>query len=126
MTFALWCVFVGLWLPLVCAIVAKWGFPNYDNSRPREWSAAQEGWRQRAQWAQQNAWEAFAPFAAAVLTAHFVGADQVTANWLAALFIVSRILHVVFYVIDRSTARSVAWAGGMIAVIGLFAASASA
>ena len=126
MTFALWCVFVGLWLPLFCAIVAKWGFPNYNNSRPREWSAVQEGWRQRAMWAQQNAWEAFAPFAAAVLTAHFVGADQGTANALAALFIVARILHAVFYVVDRPTARSVSWGVGMIAVIGLFVAAASA
>ena len=99
---------------------------GYSNSRPREWMAAQKDWRQRAIWAQQNAWEAFAPFAAAVLTAHFVGADQATANWLAALFIVSRILHGVFYVLDRSTARSVSWAGGMIAVIGLFVAAASA
>ena len=97
MTFALWCVFVGLWLPLLWAGLAKWG-GGYSNSRPREWMAAQEGWRQRAIWAQANAWEAFAPFAAAVLTAHFVGADQMTANWLAALFIVSRLLHGVFYV----------------------------
>ena len=77
-------------------------------------------------WAQQNAWEAFAPFAAAVLTAHFVGADQGTANGLAALFIVARILHAVFYVVDRPTARSVCWGVGMIAVIGLFVAAASA
>lgn len=126
MTIALWSIFIGLWLPLLWSITAKWGFPNYDNSRPRDWLASQQGWRQRATWAQQNAWEAFAPFAAAVLTAHFVGADQVTANWLAALFIVSRLLHGVFYILDRSTARSVAWFGGMAAVIGLFVAAASA
>ena len=125
MTFALWCVFVGLWLPLLWAGLAKWG-GGYSNSRPREWMAAQEGWRQRAIWAQSNAWEAFAPFAAAVLTAHFTGADQLIANWLAALFIVSRILHGVFYVLDRSTARSVSWFGGIVAVVGLFVAAALA
>lgn len=126
MTIALWCIFVGLWLPLGCAVVAKWGWPNYDNSRPRKWMEEQEGWRQRAIWAQQNAWEAFAPFAAAVLTAHFVGANQSAANGLAALFIVARILHAVFYIVDRPTPRSVSWGGGMIAVIGLFVAAASA
>lgn len=125
MTFALWCVFAGLWLPLLWAGLAKWG-SRYNNSRPRQWMAAQEGWRQRSLWAQSNAWEAFAPFAAAVLTAHFVGADQMITNWLAALFIVSRILHGVFYVLDRSTARSIAWLGGMAAVVGLFVAAASA
>ena len=126
MTFALWCVFVGLWLPLLWSITSKWGFPNYDNSRPRDWLASQDGWRQRAVWAQKNAWEAFAPFAAAVLTAHLVGADQMTANWLAALFIVSRLLHGVFYIANRSTLRSAAWLGGMVAVVGLFAAAALA
>ena len=125
MTFAFWCVFVGLWLPLLWAGLAKWG-SGYNNSRPREWMAAQEDWRQRALWAQANAWEAFAPFAAAVLIAHFAGANQITANWLAALFIVSRVLHGVFYVLDRSNARSIAWIGGMVAVIGLFVAAASA
>ena len=126
MTFALWCLFIGLWLPLLWSITAKWRSPNYNNSRPRDWMATQEGWRQRALWAQANAWEAFAPFAAAVLTAHFTGADQTAANWLAALFIVSRTLHGVFYIVDRSTLRSVAWFGGMVAVVGLFVAAASA
>ena len=44
MTFAFWCVFVGLWLPLLWAGLAKWG-SGYNNSRPREWMAAQEDWR---------------------------------------------------------------------------------
>lgn len=126
MTFALWCIFVGLWLPLVWSITAKWGSSNYNNSRPRDWMSTQEGWRQRALWAQANAWEAFAPFAAAVLTAHVTGADQTAANGLAALFIVSRTLHGVFYIVDRSTLRSVAWLGGMVAVVGLFVAAALA
>lgn len=126
MTFALWCVLVALWLPLLWSISAKWGFSDYDNSRPREWLARQEGWRQRAVWAQQNAWEAFAPFAAAVLTAHVLGANQDMADWLAALFIVSRLLHGILYIADRSVARSAAWLGGMVAVVGLFAAAASA
>ncbi len=77
-------------------------------------------------WAQQNAWEAFAPFAAAVLTAHILGADQNAANALAALFIVSRLLHGVFYILDLSTARSAAWFGGLVAVVGLFVAAALA
>ena len=28
MTFALWCIFIGLWLPLLWSITAKWGFPE--------------------------------------------------------------------------------------------------
>lgn len=126
MTFALWCVFAAMWLPLFLAITAKWGFRNFDNSRPREWLASQEGFRQRAVWAQSNAWEAFAPFAAAVLIAHYLGAGQATVDWLAGVFIVARALHGLFYVIDRPTARSVAWLAGMIAVISLFVVAAAA
>ena len=124
MTFAFWCVFAAMWLPLLWAAVAKWGLRGYDNSRPREWMASQEGHRQRAMWAQSNAWEAFAPFAAAVLIAHFLNADQTAMNWLAGIFILARVLHGLFYVIDQATARSVAWLAGMASVIGLFVAAA--
>lgn len=87
---------------------------------------AQEGWRQRALWAQSNAWEAFAPFAAAVLIAHYLDADKATVDWLAGIFIAARILHGVFYIVNKPTSRSLAWGIGFVAVIGLFAASASA
>ena len=126
MTFAFWCIFVAMWLPLAWAGASKWGFSTYDNSRPRIWMEAQEGWRQHALWAQSNAWEAFAPFAAAVLIAHYLDADQTTVDWLAGTFVFARILHGVFYIVNKSTARSVAWGVGFIAVIGLFVASASA
>ncbi len=126
MTFALWSLFIAMWLPLIWAIIAKWGFRNYDHSAPREWLVRQEGFRQRAAWAQSNAWEAFAQFAAAVLTAHYVGADQTWANRLAAVFVVARIFHGVFYCINRSVLRSIAWVLGLAAVAGLFVAAALA
>ncbi len=124
MTFAFWCVFAAMWLPLAWAVVSKWGLKGYDNSRPRDWLNSQDGWRERAVWAQQNAWEAFAPFAAAVLIAHFLEANQSTVNWLAALFILARTLHGVFYIVNLSTARSIVWLAGLVAVIGLFVAAA--
>ena len=124
MTFAFWCIFVAMWLPLFWSITSKWGFRGYSNSRPRDWLATQEGWRQRAVWAQSNAWEAFAPFAAAVLIAHYLDADQSLVDWLAGIFIAARILHGVFYIANRSTLRSAAWLLGLIAVIGLFVAAA--
>ena len=124
MTFAFWCVFVAMCLPLAWAGASKWGFATYDNSRPRVWMEAQEGWRQRALWAQTNAWEAFAPFAAAVLIAHYVDASQTAVDWLAGTFVAARTLHGVFYIADKSTSRSVAWGVGFISVVGLFAAAA--
>ena len=125
MTFAFWCIFAAMWLPLLWAVVSKWGFKDYDNSRPRDWLASLEGWRQRAVWAQSNAWEAFAPFAAAVLIAHYADANQDTVDWLAGIFVAARTLHGVFYMADKSTPRSAAWAVGFIAVIALFVVAAS-
>ena len=120
MTFAFWCVLAAMWMPLALAITAKWGFRNFDNSRPRAWLEAQEGWRQRAVWAQANSWEAFAPFAAGVLVAHFLDAHQAAVNWLAGVFIAARIAYAVLYLANRSTARSIAWSVGIISVVGLF------
>jgi len=126
MTFALWSLFIAMWLPLIWAVAAKWGLRNYDNSAPRKWLERQEGFRQRAAWAQSNAWEAFAQFAAAVLTAHYLGANQTWANGLAAVFVVARIFHGVFYWINRPMLRSIAWTIGLSAVTGLFVAAALA
>ena len=126
MTFALWSIFLAMWLPLIWAGVSKWGSKDFDNARPRAWLERQEGFKQRAVWAQSNAWESFAPFAAAVLTAHYLDAQQTLVNALAAVFIVARILHGVFYCKDQPTARSFAWLAGFLAVIGLFVAAATA
>jgi hypothetical protein len=41
----------------VCAGIAKWGDKSYDNQQPREWLAHQDGYRARADAAQQNSFE---------------------------------------------------------------------
>jgi uncharacterized MAPEG superfamily protein len=124
MTFAYWCVLIASLLPIAWAGVAKAGGAGFDNARPRIYLAALHGWRQRANWAQQNAWEALAPFAAGVIIAHQTGAVQTRVDLLAGLFIVARIFHGVFYLADRATFRSLAWVGGFLCVILLFAAGA--
>jgi len=85
MTTALWCLMIAALLPIVCTGIAKWGFKGFDNNRPREWLARQDGWRARANAAQQNSWEAFAIFSAAVLTAHVVEAPQARVDGSAAM-----------------------------------------
>ena len=122
MTTALWCVFVAGMLPYVLSIASKIGRP-YDNARPR--AGGHTGWQQRADWAQANAWEAFAPFAAAVLIAHWVHVQQPTVNLLALAFIAFRVAHGAAYLADRPSLRSAMWAGGMACVIGLYVAAAT-
>ncbi len=124
MTLALWCLLVVSLLPIACAGIAKWGFRGFDNRHPREWLARQEGWRARANAAQQNSWEALAMFAAAVLTAHVAGGAQPTVDLLSGAFVVARVLFIALYVVDQATLRSIVWIAGVGCCVGLFAAGA--
>jgi len=123
MTLAYWCVLVAAVLPIVWAGAAK-SKGDFDNRAPREWLARLDGWRQRANWAQANAWEAFAPFAAAVIIAHLAGARQETIDLLAIIFIAMRVAHGLLYIADRAMLRSIAWTIGFGCVVGLFLTAA--
>jgi uncharacterized MAPEG superfamily protein len=120
MTFAFWCVLLAALLPVIWVGVAKTGADGYDNDKPRIFLANLKDWPQRANWAQANAYEAFPPFAAAVIIAHIVGLNQVAIDILAGTFLILRILHGIFYIRNQATLRSTAWLLGFICVIGLF------
>ncbi len=124
MTTAYWMVLVAAILPIVFAGLSKAGAERFDNRAPRAWLSRQEGWRQRANWAQQNGYEAFPPFAAAVIIAHQLDAAQGLVNGLALAFIAFRIAYGVCYIGDWHLLRSLAWLGGLACVIGLFIAAA--
>ena len=90
MTLAYWCILIASLLPLFCSFIAKaqGGFQPSDNRNPRDFLARTQGLSARANAAQQNGFEVFAPFAAAVLVAHATGnAAQATINLLAISFI---------------------------------------
>lgn len=127
MTFAYWCILIACLLPLFCAAYAKKadGFRFKDNHNPRGFLAHTQGAAARAHAAQQNGFEAFAPFAAAVLTAHATGnAGQATVNTLAGLFILFRLAFIWCYIADKAALRSLMWAGGFACTVGLFVAAA--
>jgi uncharacterized MAPEG superfamily protein len=100
--------------------MAKWGFRGFDNRNPRDWLAKQQGWRARANGAQQNSWEALIVFAAAVLTAHYADAKQATVDTLALAFIALRVAYIALYVLDIATVRSLVWLAAYAAALGLF------
>lgn len=120
MTTALLCVFLAFVLPVLWAYAARYPYFDVDIRSPRTWAASQTGWRQRATWAQANAWESFAPFAAAVLIAHYLEADQSLVDWLAGAFVGLRVLHGLFYIADKPGLRALAWWAGFATTIGLF------
>lgn len=124
MTFAFWCVLIAGVLPYVWTGVAKIGGRDYSNRTPRLYLQQLEGYRQRADWAQANAFEAFAFFAAGVIIAHLAGAPQDWINALAGVFVVARVLHGIAYVTDQHLLRSLLWMAGFFSVVGLFIISA--
>ncbi len=125
MTIAYWCVLAAVIMPLLLVGVAKIGTGRrYDNHRPREFLAALDGYQQRANWAQQNAYEAFPPFAAAVIIAQQLDLSQATVDVYAMTFIAARLLYSLCYIMDWALLRSLSWTVGFACVIGLFVASA--
>ncbi|MGE7993996.1 MAPEG family protein [Pseudomonas sp. NPDC089554] len=128
MTVALWCILIALILPALCAWVAKMASGRFrlaDNHDPRAFLDTLSGLPRRANAAQQNSHEAFPAFAAAVLVADIVGnAEQVTQDVLAVLYITSRLLYIICYLVDLAILRSLAWIVGMGLIVALFVVSA--
>ena len=123
MTIAFWCVLAAALLPYVFAMGAKWS-RRYDNATPRRSLEQNEGWRLRAHWAHLNSFEAFAPFAAAVIICHLVRGPTATADTLAMAFIALRLVYGAFYIADKPSARSLTWMASIGCVIGLFVVAA--
>jgi uncharacterized MAPEG superfamily protein len=124
MTIPFWCVVVAFLLimaskgPLALAMKRSPG--GYDNKHPREQQAKLEGWGKRAASAHANAFEAFAPFAAAVIIAHLGHADEKWSSILAIAFVMSRVVYPVLYLANIDKARSAVWGIGYFCTAALF------
>ena len=126
MTTAYWSVLMAAYLPIIWTAAAKFtggDFKDAENRSPRDFLETLTGWRKRAHWAQLNGFEAFPPFAAAVIIAHQQHAPQTTIDLLAVAFVALRVLHGVFYIGDLGYPRSITWFGAVGCVIALFAIS---
>ncbi len=129
MTLAYWCVLISMFMPIVWTGFAKAGgvrsgAGRYDNTAPRDYLSRLQGWPARANWAQQNALEAFPPFAAGVIVAHQIGnLAQGTIDLLAVVFVIARLIYGFLYMADLATLRSLVWFIGLIATVLLFVLS---
>jgi len=120
LTLAYWSVLVAALLPIVCAGLAKWGMfstprreGGYDNHNPRAWLAQQKDWRARANAAQANSFEALPFYIGAVIIAHQLGTFQARLDLLAFLYIVLRLMYILFYLADMATPRSLVWTAAL-------------
>lgn len=109
MTIAQLCLLAACLLPIGCAAIAKSrGFGKrrrdggFDNSRPRDWLARQEGWQARANAAQANSWEALPVFIAGLFVAGQHQAAQATVDALALGFVAARLAYIGLYLADRA------------------------
>ncbi len=125
------CVLIAALMPIVCAGIAKSGMfstpasqGGYDNNAPREWMARQQGWRQRANAAQSNCFEALPFFIGAVLLAQQAGAAQGRVDALAAGFIVLRSAYILCYLRDWALARSVVFCAAFFVNVALLLSGA--
>lgn len=116
---AYWCVLVAAFLPYVWVTVAKSSGEHYDNRDPRGWTARQANPRvHRANSAQLNSYESFAPFAAGVVLAQLAGVAADRIALLAVLFVAFRIVHGVVYIAGwKHSLRSLAWFGAFACVV---------
>ena len=126
-----WCILLAGLMPIVCAGIAKGGTfskspqdGGFDNRRPRDWLARQQGWRQRANAAQANCFEALPLFVAAVLLAQQAGAPRSRIDALAVAFVVLRSVYVGLYVADLAIWRTLVWLAALAVNITLLFASA--
>lgn len=129
MTVAYWMILAAAVLPYFAVVYAKLaggGAQTYDNSAPRAQVDSLPPQRRRAYWAQLNGFEAFPPFAAAVIIAHMAQAAQSWIDSLAMTFVVLRVIYTLLYIYDKPTSRSVVWTMAFACVVGLFVAAARA
>src|ERR1700683_5701574 len=109
----------ALWIPYVVAQVTTNGPlkpQNYVDPTPRPLPP----WGKRADRTYINAVENFAPFAALVIVAHLAGkADAMTAFWAMSYFWL-RLAHAVVSLLGLPYIRTVIFALGYVAVVGMF------
>ena len=114
-----WLLLLATLLPYVAAIAAKAGGKGFDNNQPRVWLQQLQGWRSRANAAQQNLFEGLPFFYAAALFALWRGVEPaVIAPWMVAWILV-RLLYIGAYVAGRGTVRSLLWGVALALNIGI-------
>ncbi len=108
-----------LWVPYILGRFATAGLPTPDQYRDPTPPPAPD-WVKRMNRAHLNAVESLAPFAALVLVAHVAGiANAATAMW-AAVFFWARVAHAVIFWTGIPYLRTLAFAVGLIATLGIF------
>ena len=124
MTTPLWCLLLVAIAPYLIAGIGGYlrlrQLGELDNHDPRKQAERLEGAAARAVAAQQNAWEALALFAPAVIVNHVLGGAPGASATAAGVFVAARVGHLVCYLADWATARSAVFLVGLASALWLF------
>ena len=115
------CIVIALILPVILAGIAKKGSEvPINNNDPRSHVRHLKERAKYAYGAEQNCYETFPPFVAAVIIAHLLGHNQFIIDVLAVSFVFCRVLHGVVYIQEKGNLRSISYILGLTCVIALF------
>lgn len=113
--------FLLIYLPRVFVARAQARRPEgYDNVNPRAQQAQLDERGARAQAAHANAFESFAPFAAAVIVAHLGKADPELTTVFALTHVGARAIYPFVYIAGKGSLRTLIWMVGFAATGALF------
>ena len=120
MTTLLICLFIILVLPYLAKLPLGYAMNKlggYDNNNPRAQMAKLEGFGARALGAHQNSFEALSVFSAVILAAIATGHTTHLVQILAMVYVVSRVVYHVAYLMDWASVRSLVWFVGYISCL---------
>ncbi|MBG1265873.1 MAPEG family protein [Nostoc sp. WHI] len=101
---------VLIYVPFLPVAYARVQIGDEMFSTPRAMFDKLPPYAQRATWAHQNSFETFMIFATAALMAYITGVNSSTAQVAAIAFVVARLLHSIFYILNIPLLRSLMFA----------------
>ena len=111
---------VLIYVPFLPVAYARVQIGDEMLSTPRAMFDKLPPYAQRATWAHQNSFETFMIFATAALMAYITGVNSSTAQIAAIAFVVARLLHSIFYILNIPLLRSLMFAIGILGCATLF------
>ena len=119
------CLIIASLLPYVAKVPLAWAMKKqgsgrdfgYNNEEPRSQQKLLTGFGARCLAAHENSFEALILFAASIILVIATGNVNQESSLLASVFIISRVLYMIFYWINWDKIRSTVWFVGIVSSI---------
>ncbi len=115
---------VTVYLPYMVVAYGRFQV-GFDPSAPRALFDKLPDFAKRATWAHQNSWEVFALFVAGALMVYVTGKASLTTSITVLIFLLSRVLFSLFYILNLPWLRSPMWLVSIVCCASLMSTSLS-